>query len=76
MSNKTRRSIADETEVLEFYTDLMRHCGDEGIKVTDSINAADKLLKHLTQTAAAEKEEKQTGVVILPEAKLAKEEHR
>ncbi len=67
-------NIADETEVLEFYTDLMRRAGDDGIKITDSINAADKLLKHLMQTAAAEKEEKQTGVVILSETKLRKEE--
>lgn len=62
-----KRKIATQNEVLEHLTQIMRREADEAVKISDSISAADKLYKMLSEKV--EKEKKLTGVVILPEEK-------
>lgn len=61
-------SIATEEEVLKFYTKIMRRDVEgEDIKLSDAMNAADKLSRYLRDTRP-QSDDKETGVVILPAA--------
>lgn len=63
-----KRKIATQSEVLEFLTSVMRRTDGEGIKLSDAMSAADKLYRYLKEDAASSENEKETGVVILPQA--------
>ena len=67
MPRKTK--IATKTEVLETLTEIMRSTPDEGVKITEVISAGEKLYKILKEEAAEKNDEKQYGIVILPEIK-------
>lgn len=67
MPRKTK--IATKTEVLETLTEIMRSTPDEGVKITEVISAGEKLYKILKEEAAEKNDEKQFGIVILPEIK-------
>ncbi len=67
MSRKTK--IATQKEVLAFFTDVMRRDMDEGVKISEAMSAADKLYRHFRETASTNENEKETGIVILPEIK-------
>lgn len=65
--------IATQKEVLEFYTDIMRrNIPDENIKLSEAISAADKIYKHYKETTIAKNDEKETGIVFIPEVKNKK----
>lgn len=70
-----KSKIATQNEILEFFTDIMRRAGDEDIKLSDSMSAADKLHKYFQQKKEEDVENKKTtGIVILPQIKEEKEE--
>lgn len=67
------KKIATQKEVLEFYTDIMRrNIPDENVKLSEAISAADKIYKHYKETTAAKSDEKETGIVFIPEIKTEK----
>lgn len=69
-----KKKIATQKEVLEFYTDIMRRdIPDETIKLSEAMSAADKLYKHFKDTTSDESDNKETGIVILPEIQKGEE---
>lgn len=66
MKGKTK--IASQKEVLEFFTNVMRR-EESDTKISDAMSAADKLYRHFKEVKETQKDEKLTGVVILPEIK-------
>ena len=62
-----KRKIATQSEVLEFLTSIMRRTEDGSIKLSDAMSAADKLYGYLKEDTEKKENEKETGVVLLPE---------
>lgn len=62
-----KSKIATQTEILEFFTDVMRRADDDDVKLSDAMSAADKLHKYFQQKKEIDEEKANlTGVVILP----------
>ena len=68
MPRKTK--IATKTEVLETLTEIMRSTPDDGVKITEVISAGEKLYKILKEESIEKSEERQYGIVILPESEI------
>lgn len=62
--------IATKTEVLETLTEIMRSTPDDGVKITEVISAGEKLYKILKEESIEKSEERQYGIVILPETEI------
>lgn len=69
-THKDSSKIADHNEVLEFFTYVMRREDPEGIKLSDSLSAADKLHKYYLQVNAEKKDDSESGVIILAKSDL------
>ena len=66
-----KRKMATQKEVLEFFTEVMRRESDDGsVKLSEAISAADKLYRYFRETEIADTDNKETGVVILPEINI------
>lgn len=61
--------IATVPEIFRRLTEIMRSTPEDGVKLSDSMSAADKLYKMLRDAGNDEGEEKKSGIVILPEIK-------
>ena len=69
MARKSK--MATQKEVLEFFTEVMRRESDDGsVKLSEAISAADKLYRYFRETEIADTDNKETGVVILPEINI------
>lgn len=62
----SRRRVASHSEVLKFFTDVMRR---EDAKVSDALSAADRLHKYYLQEQPSKKDTKMSGVVLMPEVR-------
>lgn len=65
--------IASQTEILEFFTNVMRRADDDDVKLSDAMNAADKLHKYHQQKKEKSEDKEISGIVILPEVKKKEE---
>ncbi|MBQ3427380.1 MAG: hypothetical protein IJH37_09615 [Clostridia bacterium] len=65
-----KSKIATKTEVLETLTEIMRSTSDDGVKITEVISAGEKLYKILKEESSEKNDERQYGIVILPEIEL------
>ena len=68
-----KSKIATKTEVLETLTEIMRSTPDDGVKITEVISAGEKLYKILKEESLEKSEERQYGIVILPEIEKKEE---
>lgn len=64
-----KRKIASKSEILEFYTNVMRNEESDGAKISDRLNAAEKLHRYYKEEKAKTEERAESGVVYLPEVK-------
>lgn len=69
-----KSKIATEKEVLEFFTDVMRRDTGDTVKISEAMSAADKLYRHFRESSQINENEKESGVVILPEIKEKEQE--
>ena len=65
-----KSKIATKTEVLETLTEIMRSTSDDGVKITEVMSAGEKLYKILKEESSEKNDERQYGIVILPEIEL------
>ena len=65
-----KSKIATKNEVLETLTEIMRSTSDDGVKITEVISAGEKLYKILKEESSEKNDERQYGIVILPEIEL------
>ncbi len=68
--------MATQEEVLEFFTSVMRQNTKDEVKISEAISAADKLYRYFRDTTAPDSDQKETGVVILPEIRQTREEEK
>ncbi len=85
MVKKKKSKIADEAEIMEMYTAILRRdisdyakigqdVIDIPIKPADMMKAAEMLLKRLDAAAVpADEPEEKFGVIIMPSAEMCKE---
>lgn len=71
MSQKNK--IATQSEVLAFFTDVMRRDIDDNVKISEAMSAAEKLYRHYREEKPNDTNQKETGVVLLPEVKRKEE---